>query len=269
MSLIPVITTYSLETNYLNLRTSLQQLSTATDVFSFYNTINQMIRNLNQMDQFIRSKRNKFGLHLPAVVIGHIFSFLPVYSVYSAQSTCKFWWEAFRLPLFQQILSKRQPIGGSYLRHWRTRGAPGAIALVGEKILIFEDMQTRGIWNLNGELIEKEIMNLAIYRVAASNEHICFNANNNEIQLMTLNNKCIRKVVISECRDLALSSKNQFIYVSSSSLISIFSFDGYLIRSWKLEDASSSYNSRKIAVYENKIFMTDYCGKLSSSSFHT
>lgn len=150
----------------------------------------------------------------------------------------------------------RQPIGGSYVRSWKTSCEPRAVALSGKKLIVSEMYSsTMQIWNSKGELLGEQDIGAWVYRTAATNEYVCFHRDAH-IRLTTSENQLVKEWQVPECRGIAI--QNDSIYVSASSSFSIYSFEGNLMRSWKLKDNSSfAYNARKIAVYQNEIFMVD------------
>ena len=253
-----IVDLYSLGQWFSILHANLYHLCLTEDFLFFQTTITQSIQFLNKIDQLIRDRRNLFGSKMPSMMLGQIFSFLPSISYQNVRSTCKHWFQILQLPVIRKIvLSRRSCIGASYVCCWEMKSKPYAIAICGKKFLVTGinlELEMREI--KTGQVIAKQIMEEEILRMAASDQYICFHLNNNLLRVTTKENKFIKEWQITESRGIAI--KNDFIYISSCSLFSIYSLTGTLICSWKLKDNDRKFvRPRKIAVYENEIFMVD------------
>jgi hypothetical protein len=254
-----VVDRYSLGQSFSILHANLKHLSLTEDFLSFHITIYQSIQLLNQINQVIRDRRNfnLFGSKIPTMLLGQIFSFLPSTS-YQDGYICKHWFQILKLPVIQKIvLAKRRCIGASYISCWKTKCKPYAIAICEKKFLVPGINGNLEIVDIKtGQVTETQTIESEIMRMAASDQHICFHLKNNYLRVVTKENKFIAEWKIWECRGIAI--KNDFIYISSCSLFSLYSLTGTLICSWKLKDNNKEFvHPRKIAVYQDDIFMVD------------
>ena len=147
--------------------------------------------------------------------------------------------------------------GGSYQCSWKTGYSPNTFALSKEKKLFFiTDMWSSGMEevNLDGRCIRQQNIHAA-YWIAASNKYLCMYIGDRKVYLLSLNKyELIKKWTLLEfCSGLAMDETS--IYVSGKSFFFIYSFEGILLRSWKLP--TDKYTGRRIALIQNKIFMVD------------
>jgi hypothetical protein len=247
---------YALQSSVLTLQKNLACFSSTEDPLLFYMMINESIHMLQHLSNFVRSKRNTFGLKLPVVIICNIFCFLPTSNSYLARTICKSWFQALTLPFCKKIQMSRRPMGAFYVHSWKTKSAPRSVALSGKRLLVSElDSPTMEIYNLKGDLLAEVDMGKEIYRSAATNKYICQHQMTN-VRLLTSENQFLREWPVPECRGIAI--QDEHVYISSSSTLSVYSVKGFLVRSWKLKDSKEmSHNARKLALYEKQIFMVD------------
>ena len=118
------------------------------------------------------------------------------------------------------------------------------------------------ILNLKGNVLQTKEYTPWVQWIAATDNYICFYSDfTRTMCVKTLKNKLIKEFKVPYC-DGGLAIRNDLIYVSSLTSFSIYSFEGRPIRSWKVQlkgstDCLCGTLTRKIAVFQNKIFMVD------------
>ena len=267
----------SLLQNYLGLlRINLNYIFSTTDCLSFHLKIQESIEILSYLKQFVRNKQNTFGTRVPNVILAQIISFLSSHCFYGLQSICKSWNLSLNSSLVQQTIMNPLkdkmilPTYGIFRSSWTLSHKPTSLSIRKNILYISSSIQsfveTR---NIQGKLLHELEMRERIYGSAANFNYICFefefdqDNKMNKIIVLDNDNKILSEFEISFEPD-GLAIDNECIYISSNDKLRIFSIvNGVQQDSWDIK-ANTRHLSRKLAVYQQKIFMVDH---LSGSVF--
>ena len=231
-------------------------------------TIQESIEILNYLSQFVRTKKNKFVTVLPAIILVQIGFFLSFNDSYKLQLACKSWNRLLKSAFIETILKNFLkkvvfPTHGTFQFSWNIGRRPHAICMRENKLVdcnttLFSIQE----WQKDGKLIHELHFGKNIYRMAASNKYFCFYQESKIFVFNVQNVKISQFEVNFIPHGLAIGSK--FIYISSKNKIRVCSIvDGTEKYTWDLPLLDSTY-PRKLAVYQEKIFMVDhYFSKIS------
>ena len=256
----------SFKRNYFyKLQTNLNDIFLTSDCLSLFTKIHESIKILTYLSHFVRCKENKFGSQLPHVILAKIFSFFSLDSLSKSKfyCTCKLWREALKSSVVQNIIiyslnmKSVLPTHASFEYSCSLSITPTCLCLRKDRLLICDiDVPNIQEWNSQGKLIDKLYVGKKTCRITASFNYFCLQQKD---RIIVLNNQNIN---ICEFRIsfivLGFVIENQFLYISSKNKICIFSLiDGKKKYSWNIWSGCNDRCPRKLAVYQEKIFMMD------------
>jgi hypothetical protein len=99
-----IVTSYHLESQISSLQSSLDRLTSISNLIAFQFEIDSLIQTLRGLGSVVHQKANKFGRLCPQSLLLSIFSFL--YGLQGRQSrcVCKLWHSGLTLPSAQMVL---------------------------------------------------------------------------------------------------------------------------------------------------------------------
>jgi hypothetical protein len=158
--------------------------------------------------------------------------------------------------LTQQIMSKKQHVGGFYAYDWSVGSRWWAMTWSENELFVYDwDSPNIKIWTGKGKLLGKETLEPGVEQVAATKKYFCAYFQG-EIRVKNRETQHTKKWTVLECQGLTIHE--ELIYVVGSSFLVIYSLEGMLLDSWMLRDnRHSEHKGRRITVYQNKIFVLD------------
>jgi len=205
----------------------------------------------------VHHERNRFGSEsLPELMLVHIMNFLAPKVSSISQRVCGAWRRALISSLARRLLAPSLVIGATYRRHWDTRHKPRSMALAGSHVVICDPTsEFLELWNLDGQLQDRYEVGTEVHKITANDTFICINQNSNLSLLPIHGGQRVREWEIPHCNGLALTE--DLIYVSSISSVLMYSLEGKLVSQFPLQ-APESHLARRIAIYNNEIFILDH-----------
>jgi len=255
-----IMDSYHLQSDSARLQTYVHEIQTTSDPLIFFITIDDSIKLLKNVKNYVHQRHNNKANKLPKSVIVQVFDFLSHrFRFRVGYLICKNWHTALH-PSSVAKYRRRTYTGAEYLHSWMLDLKPQGMALVpnsSKLIVVNEEKDELYLWDtIQNVVVDRIRVNDRAYQVGTNQKYICTYSRDSPICQYSLDYKLIRKWRL-EKQPMGMALDDDFVYVSTSNTIESYALeDGKFIREWNIKPGISNM-SKKLATYKDEIFMVD------------